>query len=1067
MTSPPSGGQSHLLQVGVPNLILVPKKRGEKAPMSNELRKYVKKTYFTQDTVPHPSLLATTIPPPGSVDPLGRPAGAAGTATATATAGKPRYTSMDEVAIDQDILQLESLREHLVLGTAYNAVVHQAAEAPAGGGASDVVADRHIEYMFQLSHAARRFPVNENSIKLSFVWCLSLNNKKKYAMTSMHYERAAIMFNLGTHYAQVACTALADVTPAATGAGGFSQSVSNTALFGALRDACHSLQQAAGVFEELSDYSARYLPSSPAGDLSRHFTGALARLCLAQAHECVARRSVIEEYNSEQSATAGGAADTAPSRRAASAATLVTKLLSTAGALYDEATDCLREAKNAYKDLSPTIQEWITFTSMKALMYHAWAQWRLSVVDRNAERIGPEIARLKVVVEHLNMLNKISKSSPSPSLSSITSLSGLASLSLSGTPSAQSPLGMLTAEAKKLLAMASDRLVSAEKNNNLVYHDPVPENVHKLDEGRDDRISIVRAAQLASVPPTVKPLFEKLVSPLVNEAVLRYTALKNEKINAEAGRLAEATRSMGRTIAELNLSSLLHLNSNSDPSQVIPTALLEQARQIRNSGGAAGLEERWVNLGKMSASCRKILNDALAQLDEEERFSQNLRHMHPTRYTAAPSSALTVRLREEIRDRMSLLDRVAASDKIVRERIDAARPKMHIIGRDEQELLASVPGSRGQRTTDASQSSGISELQALVDQHQHIRATHNSLMQKILDTMDSDDPYPSLADADRASNIDNISPLMAMLETRLDQTYAGLIENINQEIAATARYCESLKDAHSRYTAAAGPLHQTRDPLQVFLQDLEAACSTVSVREDIDSGLQFYSELDPLVRRLASTIGDYVVGRHMEAREMIGHDVPGLPAAGGGSAGGGAPHGQSPYQQPQPQQHQTPATGAPGGGYPQHGHQQPPQQPAPYQSTPYQQQPAQQQQQQQQQPVGPGHYAPAGPGGYPGQQQPAAPQQPYGPPGGGHYGAAPSPYGPPAAGHPYAGAPSPYGAPQPGGPPPSGHYGGGYPGSAGTPGANIPYGAIPHNPYGPPPAQVYPGGGYPNQPNRY
>lgn len=133
-----------------------------------------------------------------------------------------------------------------------------------------------IKYFCCLTSIETRFPISKEKghIQLTFTWFDAFDKKKK-SQINIHFEKAAVLFNLACVISQMAIAC--DRT---TGDG--------------LKQACHLYQEAAGVFAFLRERESNKVDSPPPTDLSNDCVALLEKLMLTQAQECVFNKAVIE-----------------------------------------------------------------------------------------------------------------------------------------------------------------------------------------------------------------------------------------------------------------------------------------------------------------------------------------------------------------------------------------------------------------------------------------------------------------------------------------------------------------------------------------------------------------------------------------------------------------------------------------------------------------------------------------------------------------------------------------------------------------------------------------------------
>jgi hypothetical protein len=115
-----------------------------------------------------------------------------------------------------------------------------------------------------------RFPIDENHVRISFVWHDAFS-KKPISQYSLAYEKASIIFNIAATLSAIAT--------------GLDRSDTD-----GLKRAFHSLQASAGMFMYINDNFLH----APSTDLSRDTVKLLSNIMLAQAQECVCQTQIRE-----------------------------------------------------------------------------------------------------------------------------------------------------------------------------------------------------------------------------------------------------------------------------------------------------------------------------------------------------------------------------------------------------------------------------------------------------------------------------------------------------------------------------------------------------------------------------------------------------------------------------------------------------------------------------------------------------------------------------------------------------------------------------------------------------
>ncbi|ERN14052.1 hypothetical protein AMTRI_Chr01g111370 [Amborella trichopoda] len=235
-------------------------------------------------------------------------------------------------------------------------------------------------YFRSLSVIESRFPISpeKDHVNVTFTWADAFKSNRKASQQSIHLEKAAVLFNLGAIYSQIALGA------DRTGANG-------------LKTACNAFQGAAGAFAYLRDNVAMKAGLGQCTvDLSVECVGMLERLMLAQAQECFFEKVI---------------ADGKPPGLCAKVARQVS--------LYYEETFAALNIQPFNQHFDRT---WISHVQLKAAQFYAEACYRLALELHDKEEIAEEIARLKSGVSALSDAKKSTKGAVGLLLDSVTRL---------------------------------------------------------------------------------------------------------------------------------------------------------------------------------------------------------------------------------------------------------------------------------------------------------------------------------------------------------------------------------------------------------------------------------------------------------------------------------------------------------------------------------------------------------------------------------------------------------------------------------------------------------------------
>lgn len=235
-------------------------------------------------------------------------------------------------------------------------------------------------YFRALSVMESRFPISNEKehVNLSFTWYDAFKQGRKASQQNIHFEKAAIAFNLGAVQSQLALSA--------------DRSTAN-----GLKQACNCFQASAGAFAFLRDnISMKASGSASTVDISVECAGMLERLMLAQAQECFFEKVL---------------SDSKP-------AGLCSKVAKQVGLYYEEAFAALvLPPLNQHFD-----RTWVAHVQLKAAQFQAEACYRIALELHEKETIDEEIARLKAASHMLLEAKKSGRGVVGPLLDAVTKL---------------------------------------------------------------------------------------------------------------------------------------------------------------------------------------------------------------------------------------------------------------------------------------------------------------------------------------------------------------------------------------------------------------------------------------------------------------------------------------------------------------------------------------------------------------------------------------------------------------------------------------------------------------------
>jgi programmed cell death 6-interacting protein len=363
---------------------------------------------------------------------------------------------------------------------------------------------------------------------------------------------------------------------------------------------------------------------APSTDLSRDTVKTLISIMLAQGQE------VFLEKQAADGKKVG----------------LLAKLASQAAYLYQQA------AEGAQENVSKVIFErvWLLVTQIKANHMASLSQYYQAIADDESNSHGTAIARLQLALINAKDANRIASAFPSsvPASSNLSNETG---------PN----LADLT---KRHLAIVQEKLEGLTKDNDFIYHQPVPAEaslsaVSKLPAAKAIPVSELYQGQ--DIQRIIGPdIFQKIVPMSVTESASLYDEEKAKLVRAEAERVETANGEMAASLDYLKLPGSLNILKNGMDQEV---SVDEDFRHwCEDLAGHEPFNRAFEQLQEDKAFVLNVLDSTSKQLDQEGSVCEKMRSKYGGDWTQQPSSRLTSTLRSDIRSYRETIDEAATSD---------------------------------------------------------------------------------------------------------------------------------------------------------------------------------------------------------------------------------------------------------------------------------------------------------------------------------------------------------------------------------------------------------------------
>eukprot|EP00192_Tetraselmis_astigmatica_P021564 CAMPEP_0117665820 /NCGR_PEP_ID=MMETSP0804-20121206/10026_1 /TAXON_ID=1074897 /ORGANISM="Tetraselmis astigmatica, Strain CCMP880" /LENGTH=299 /DNA_ID=CAMNT_0005473283 /DNA_START=175 /DNA_END=1071 /DNA_ORIENTATION=+ len=234
-------------------------------------------------------------------------------------------------------------------------------------GSPDELRDVLSKYFKALCAMEARFPVSKDKehVMLAFTWYDAFKPTKKTSQSNLHFEKAAVMFNIAAVLSQVAISA-------------------DRSDPQGVKDACKYFQECAGALNYLKEHVCMKVEHPRPIDLTPDCASMLEKLMLAQAQEIIFEKAIAD--NKSHGVTA--------------------KLGKQTAILYEE----VFRALSSNGALVPHFDKsWTSHTQGKSQYYDVQASYRQAIGHAEKDEIGLAIAFMRQAIRLIEGAKKLAK----------------------------------------------------------------------------------------------------------------------------------------------------------------------------------------------------------------------------------------------------------------------------------------------------------------------------------------------------------------------------------------------------------------------------------------------------------------------------------------------------------------------------------------------------------------------------------------------------------------------------------------------------------------------------------
>ncbi|ODA76182.1 hypothetical protein RJ55_08465 [Drechmeria coniospora] len=605
-----------------------------------------------------------------------------------------------------------------------------------------------------------------------------------------------------------------------------------------LKVAAHNFNLAAGV---LTHVQKEVLPElrmpDPPEDMDESTLEALIHLFLAQSQEAMWQSGVLRDLKDLS----------------------IAKLAARVSDLYNAAAEAAVKSE-------AISSAWIHHMTAKHHHFAAAAQFRAARDCLEKRRYGEEVARLKDAVACLSEGVRETKGGY---------LSRLVVNDLSS-----------------LKKMAEDELKRSEKDNDMIFLDPVPP---KSELKVLDRFNMAEP----KVPPAVaRPLehlgdkaefgpalFSRLVPFSVHVALSIYEERRDRMVNQNIIlELEQLTEKVHLLLSSVGLPGSLQAM---EKPLGLPPSLVQHAEELRQADAIGRVQRSLADIDKLRQADLAVFEEGKSALAAERDEDDRLRARHGTERWTRPdgrNDAQGAKLWGHAGEIEGYFDSSLSSDGIVKEKFAATQHLLHVLCGPDRALLAFVPAS-AQRETSEELKSSIGKLRSAYNDVLRLESRRRKKVEWLRQNAVRDDIKPDILK--EAARLERAYPSTAIVpahfedffEKRLDVLYEPELQFVDREAQEQEKVIGLVERANREFEA------QKRKVGDRGLQEREQALQKLDsayfkykeIVNNLEVGRKFYNDLNKIVGQgFRDVAKGWLSQRRMEARALEEQVAPEL-----------------------------------------------------------------------------------------------------------------------------------------------------------------------------------------------
>ncbi|CAI2174363.1 11117_t:CDS:2 [Funneliformis geosporum] len=708
--------------------------------------------------------------------------------------------------------------------------IHRLRQDMRGAGKDVTGRDLLYRYYSQLELLDLRFPVDENHIRVSFTWYDAFTHKAT-SQFSLAYEKASVIFNIASVLSAIAAS-------------------QNRSEPEGLKRAFHFFQASAERYTYINDNFLH----APSTDLSRDTVKLLTQLMLTQSQECFLEQSL---GNKNKPA-------------------LVAKLAAQAGWSYGNIVENMGDLISR----SVFDRSWLTVCQVKYKYLTSIAQYQKSLACEKESKYGECVSRLNIAESLAKEANKLSNNFVSAFSPTVTPTL---------PPDTAISLQELT---KSNLALITEKKNSATKDNDIIYHEVVPQESVISPIDKLNAVKPMPIQELYGVNEMQKvigqDIFQRLIPLSVHESASLYSEEKAKMVRGETERCDVSNSELEAALEYMKLpGALVKFKTNNESTYLnefaSPTLeVIQWSQLIKTEEEQKGtIKELLMTLNGLKGRAKEILDESFIILDNEQRGYDGMKVKYGILWTQ-PSNTLTAVFHQDLNSHKGTLEKAANSDQHLFQKYDQSLNDIMILrmgenGDDLEKIFAETLSSINTNTDTFVGGRRISNAESLLDvdtskseENTNVKVHKveaclenlNKIRKERMDTLN-----------DLKEKVQNIEPQLFATELEKFSPYRNRItasihhqQALLQEL--TTHY-KSLMESDESMTLQSRWDLAERKRKEVCDRFKKAKDNYLEVKEGLRKGIQFYSDLTEVIENLSKTLHKSAKSRQQERNELV------------------------------------------------------------------------------------------------------------------------------------------------------------------------------------------------------